>query len=228
MIPLRSSLRRSRPAVVTGSLVALNLLAFLFELKLGRELPQFIRLFGLRPALFSTYWWTFSPFVWVPFFSSMFLHAGWLHLAGNMLFLWVFGRDVEEYFGGARFFTLYLLSGLGASFVQVWMTPDSPVPGIGASGAIAGVLGAYLLLFPRSRVMTLVVLIVFPLFVELPAVLLLAVWFAGQFASGVASLETGEALYGGVAYWGHVGGFLSGVALALLLGGGDLLRDRYA
>jgi membrane associated rhomboid family serine protease len=147
----------------------------------------------------------------------MFLHAGWLHLGGNMLFLWVFGGNVEDRLGHARFLALYFFAGFAATLLQVFMSFDSLVPLIGASGAIAGVLGGYLLLFPRARVLTLVIVILFPLFVELPAVFLLLVWFASQFASGVASLETGEALYGGVAYWGHIGGFIAGLVLALLL-----------
>ncbi|HEX8139557.1 MAG TPA: rhomboid family intramembrane serine protease [Pyrinomonadaceae bacterium] len=217
MFPIRSREPRYHIAFVTGALITCNLLAFFYELMQGDDLPGLIRVLGLRPALFTWYWWTGSIYVWLPFVTSMFLHGGWLHLAGNMLFLWVFGAGVEERLGHGRFTVLYLLAGLAASLTQISMSPDSPVPVIGASGAIAGVLGAYLFLFPRARVLTLIFIIIFPLLIDLPAVALLVIWFANQLLAGVASLETGEALYGGVAYWGHIGGFVAGAILGLLL-----------
>ena len=217
MFPIRSRQPRSRVAIVTGTLIVCNLLAFCYELMLGPDLPLVIRVFGVRPALFISYWWTASVFVWLPLFASMFLHGGWLHLAGNMLFLWVFGGNVEDRLGHGRFLALYLLAGFAATLTEILMSPDSLVPVIGASGAIAGVLGAYLFLFPRARVLTLVFIILFPLLIDLPAIALLVFWFASQFIAGVASLETGEALYGGVAYWGHIGGFVAGAILSLLL-----------
>jgi rhomboid family protein len=217
MFPIRSRQRRYRWPLITGSLILCNLLVFWWELSQGDALPQTISTLGLRPAFFASYWWVPSLSVWLPLVSSMFLHAGWLHLLGNMLFLWVFGGNVEDRLGHARFFLLYFLAGFVAAFTQVFVSMDSLVPLIGASGAIAGVLGGYLFLFPRAKVLTLMVLIVFPLFVELPAILVLLMWFATQFVSGVASLETGEALYGGVAYWGHIGGFIGGALLTLML-----------
>jgi rhomboid family protein len=217
MFPIRSRQRRYRLPLITGGLILCNLLVFCWELSQGAALPQTIRTLGLQPAFFASYWWVPSLSVWLPLVSSMFLHAGWLHLLGNMLFLWVFGGNVEDRLGHTRFFLLYFLSGFVAAFTQVFISIDSLAPIIGASGAIAGVLGGYLFLFPRARVLTVVVLIVFPLFVELPAILLLLIWFATQFVSGVASLETGEALYGGVAYWGHIGGFIGGALLTLIL-----------
>jgi membrane associated rhomboid family serine protease len=147
----------------------------------------------------------------------MFLHAGWLHLGGNMLFLWVFGGNVEDRMGHIRFLAFYFLAGFAAAFTQVSMSFDSNAPLIGASGAIAGVLGAYLFLFPRAKVLAVIVVIIFPILVDLPAIVLLLMWFATQFVSGIASLETGEALYGGVAYWGHIGGFIAGALLTLVL-----------
>jgi len=216
VIPLRSLQPRTRPAVVTGTLVLLNLLAFYYELQLGTALPRFIKVYGLRPAEFTTSWQFFDPGVWLPVLSSMFLHGGWLHLVGNMLFLWVFGRNVEDKIGHGRFLILYLLAGLAAALAQVWAMPFSRAPLIGASGAIAGVLGAYLFLFPRSRVLTLVPIFFIPFFWELPAILLLLIWFIGQFSAGLASLDTGQALYGGVAYWAHIGGFITGAALSVL------------
>ena len=217
MFPIRSRQRRYRLPLVTGSLIVCNFLVFYWELSQGRALPRMISALGLRPAFFSSYWWVPSLSVWLPLISSMFLHAGWLHLLGNMLFLWVFGGNVEDRLGHARFLVLYFLAGFIAAFTQVFISMDSLAPLIGASGAIAGVLGGYLFLFPRAKVLTLIVLIVFPIFVELPAILLLLMWFATQFVSGVASLETGEALYGGVAYWGHIGGFIGGALLTLML-----------
>jgi membrane associated rhomboid family serine protease len=217
MIPLRSRQPRSRAALVTWAIILANLVAFYFELKLGPALPRFIRTFGVRPVSVVSHWDQFDSSVWLPLLSSMFLHGGWLHLAGNMLFLWVFGGNVEDRMGHGRFLLLYLLAGFTAAFTQIIASPDSQAPMIGASGAIAGVLGAYLLLFPRARVLTLVPIFFIPFFWDLPAVVLLVIWFAGQFTSGVAALDTGQALYGGVAYWAHIGGFLMGMALALLL-----------
>jgi membrane associated rhomboid family serine protease len=143
-----------------------------------------------------------------------------------MLFLWVFGGNVEDRLGHTRFFLLYFLAGFIAALIQVLMSIDSFAPIIGASGAIAGVLGGYLFLFPRAKVLTVIVLIVFPLFVELPAILLLLMWFVTQFVSGIASLETGEALYGGIAYWGHIGGFIGGALLTLMLDPVSHRRNR--
>lgn len=217
MFPISSRQRRYRLPLVTGGLIFCNLLVFCWELSQGDALPQAIGVLGLRPAFFASYWWVPSLSVWLPLVSSMFLHAGWLHLLGNMLFLWVFGGNVEDRLGHIRFFVLYFLAGFIAAFTQVFISIDSFAPVIGASGAIAGVLGGYLFLFPRAKVLTLVVLVIFPIFVELPAILLLLLWFASQFVSGIASLETGEALYGGVAYWGHIGGFIGGAILTLIL-----------
>lgn len=217
MFPIRSRQARHHVALVTIALIICNLLVFYYELMQGPALPRVISLFGLRPAFFISYWWVPNVYVWLPLVSSMFLHGGWLHLGGNMLFLWVFGGNVEDRLGHLRFLTLYLLAGLIASLTQVLMSPDSLAPIIGASGAIAGVLGAYLFLFPRAKVLTLVIIILVPILVDLPVIFLLIFWFASQFVAGVASLETGEALYGGVAYWGHVGGFVAGAILALML-----------
>lgn len=214
MIPIRSLVRRSRPAVVTSALIAVNLVAFLFELWLGRWLSPFVQTFGLRPVAFLVELAHFDMTAWVPVFTSMFLHGGWLHLGGNMLFLWVFGSAVEDRLGHGRFLLLYLGAGVAAVLAQVFATPLSPVPTIGASGAIAGVLGAYLLLFPWSRVRSFVPVFIFLLPWDVPAPVFLLLWFAMQFASGMASLQTGQALYGGVAYWAHVGGFMFGLFVA--------------
>ena len=218
MIPLRSMVPRSRPAVVTTLLILANVLAFLFELSLGPTLPRFVAAFGLRPISTLRHLIALDGTGAVlPVFTSMFLHGGWAHLLGNMLFLWVFGSTVESRLGHARYAALYFLSGMAAATAQVAAAPLSSAPMIGASGAIAGVLGAYLLLYPRAKVLSLVPLFFFVFLWEVPAVLLLVMWIVTQFVSGVASLETGQALYGGVAYWAHVGGFFAGLALAALL-----------
>ena len=217
MFPIRSLRRRTRLPIVTIAIIVINLLVFAYELTLGPDLPDFIQVLGMRPAFFLTYWPLPYLVVWLPWLSSMFLHAGWLHLGGNMLFLWVFGANVEDRLGHSKFFVLYLLGGFIAALAQVLMAPDSLTPIIGASGAIAGVLGAHLLLFPRAQITTLIFIVFFPLFLDIPAVVLLLVWFLTQFAAGIAALETGDAFYGGVAIWGHIGGFVAGILLGGLL-----------
>lgn len=217
MLPIRSLRPRYHAPIVTLTIIILNLFVFYYELTLGPALSDFIQVFGMRPAFFVLNWTVPDLGVWLPLLSSMFLHAGWLHLGGNMLFLWVFGGNVEDRLGHVRFLALYLLAGFISAFTQVLLSSDSLAPIIGASGAIAGVLGAYLFLFPRARIVTLVFILVFPLLLDLPAIVLLVVWFASQFVAGVASLETGDAFYGGVAVWGHIGGFVAGAILGLLL-----------
>jgi membrane associated rhomboid family serine protease len=217
MIPIRCLVWRSRVAVVTGSLVLANVLAFLFELSLGRDLRFFVYAFGVRPYALLAGVARFDPIALVPVATSMFLHGGWLHLAGNMLFLWVFGSVLEDRLGHARFALLYAAAGAVAAFAQAFASPYSNVPQIGASGAIAGVLGAYLLLLPWSRVRSLVPIFIILLPLDVPAPFFLIVWFVTQLLSGVAAVDTGQTL-GGVAYWAHVGGFVAGAALAAALG----------
>ena len=153
---------------------------------------------------------------WATVFTGMFTHAGLLHLGGNMLFLWIFGNNVEDSMGPVRFVIFYLLAGLAALALQVVIGPNSAVPTLGASGAIAGVLGGYIVLYPRARVLTLVFLIIFFTFIELPAYLFLFIWFAQQAVFGAVDLTNPTGGGGGVAYFAHVGGFLAGLVLALL------------
>ena len=153
-----------------------------------------------------------SPPWWVTVFTSMFLHGGILHIAFNMLFLWIFGNNVEDSMGRPRFLLFYLLAGVVAAYTQALLTAGSTVPAIGASGAIAGVLGGYLLLFPRARVLTLVLIILFVTIIEIPASILLAIWFILQFLPALGQVTTSVAGSEGVAYWAHVGGFLFGLA----------------
>ena len=204
MIPLRDVIPSRTTPVVTISLIALNVLAFLYQLSLGDAVNEFIVYFGLVPAAFS----------WVAVFTSMFLHGGFLHVGGNMLYLWIFGDNVEDRMGHGRFLVFYLLCGVAAALAQAALNPDSVVPMVGASGAIAGVMGAYFVLYPHSRIVTLVPIFVFIQIMEIPAIFFLGIWFLMQFLSGVGSIATavsGEPA-GGIAFWAHVAGFLTGVS----------------
>ncbi len=215
MLPLRCLVFRSRPAAVTGILVAINGLVFVYELWLGSSLPVFVRETGFYSGQFTYAILENRSPDWIPVFTSMFVHGGWMHLAGNMLFLWVFGVCVEERLGHARYLALYLAAGVVAAISQVLATPYDVVPMIGASGAVAGGLGAYLFLFPYIRVRSLFFAVVMFFIWDVPAPVFLLVWFAFQLISGAASLETGQALQLGVAYFAHVGGFLAGCLLAV-------------
>lgn len=218
MIPLRDRNPTSSVPVVTIALILVNTVVFLHEVSLGPgPLRHFIHAYGLVPArvtLALRYGEGDPAGIVAPFFTSMFLHGGWLHLIGNMWFLWLFGDNVEDTLGSVRYFFFYFLCGLGAGTAQWFLGPASAVPTVGASGAIAGVLGAYALLFPGARVLTLVpVFFIFQL-VEVPAVLLLALWFLLQLLTGaVAPLNGGGT---GIAWAAHVGGFLLGIVMVLL------------
>ena len=203
-----NSARRIVP-VVTYALIAINLLVFFLELQRGEG---FIRDWAFIPARFSE-----NPAADAStLFSAMFMHGGWLHLGGNMLYLWIFGDNVEDRFGSVRFLLFYLAAGLAATFAQYAVNPGSAIPNVGASGAIAGVLGAYLLMFPRARVDVLLGRQV----VAMPAFLVLGFWIVLQFVSGVGSIaDTAQTETGGVAYMAHIGGFVAGLGLAVLLGG---------
>jgi membrane associated rhomboid family serine protease len=206
MIPLRSTERVYSKAVATGILIALNVLIFLYQATLDESaLTRFVETWGIVPDAISGHLYALV--------TSMFLHGGWLHLLGNMLFLWVFGRNVEDLIGSGRFVAFYLACGLVAGIVQVIANPYSRVPTIGASGAIAGVMGAYLIKFPRARIVTLIPIVIFITTVEIPAAFLLLWWFAIQFVSGFGSLAETNYTGGGVAWFAHVGGFVAGMLL---------------
>jgi membrane associated rhomboid family serine protease len=158
-----------------------------------------------------------QPNTWLTMFSSMFMHGGFLHIIGNMLFLWIFGNNVEDSMGRGRFVLFYLLGGLAALWGQVLFSPNAEVPTIGASGAVAAVLGGYILLYPRARVLTLVFIIFFVTVIELPAVFMLGIWFLEQIYFGAANLTSPTGGGGGVAYWAHIGGFAFGLATIKLL-----------
>lgn len=206
--------------VVTLLIIGLSLLGFFMELGAESDVAQrkLIQGLGLIPARFTQEVGPLPDFyypAWLTLFTSLFLHAGWVHLGGNMLYLWIFGNNIEDYLGHGRFILFYLLSGLAASGTHILFNANSPVPVIGASGAIAGVLGAYLILYPRHRVVTLVFFFYFLQVVRVPAVLVLGFWFIIQVFRGTLSLGVGEAA--GVAWFAHIGGFVTGLILIRFL-----------
>ena len=215
MIPLKDKNPTRRIPVITIALIVLNVVVFLYEVSLGAGLELFFQRFGAVPksVMSSLTPGQFVPGVVFPLSTSMFVHGGWLHLIGNMLYLWIFGDNVEDKLGRGRFLIFYVLCGFAASGLHIAVDPASANPMVGASGAISGVLGAYLLLFPGARVVTLIPIFIFIQTAELPAIVVLGFWFVMQFFSGVLSLggETGG--MGGVAWWAHIGGFVAGLVL---------------
>ena len=212
MIPLYDTLRARRTPVVTLLLVGLNALVFYYELRLGGAgLEGFIRTWGLIPSNLSAH----PNIAWPTIFSSMFIHGGWFHLLSNMWVLFIFGDNIEDRLGGLRYIFFYVLSGVAAALLQVYILRSSDMPMVGASGAIAGVLGAYLILFPRARIASLVPILFIFTIVELPAVIFLAFWFISQLFSGWLMLTGGSG--SGIAWWAHIGGFLFGMAAGPLL-----------
>ena len=201
MIPLRDVIPSRTTPYITVTIISLNAIAWLFELSLGeRQLTQFLYIYGVVPAAFS----------WPTLITSMFLHGGWSHFIGNMWYLWIFGDNVEDRVGHGRFIVFYLLCGIAAAMGQIVMDPSSELPTIGASGAIAGVMGAYFVLYPHSRVLTLIPWI-FLQIVEIPAIVLLGFWFLMQFLSaGAIAVTSSSHGGGGVAFAAHVAGFLVG------------------
>lgn len=219
MIPIGDSAPRGRTPWVNYSIVVACVLVFLVELALGNRLDAFIRQWGVTPVFVSSALagdLRASQTVLLTLVTALFLHGGWLHLGGNVLFLWVFGDNVEERFGHIRYLLFYLACGAGANLAQVAVASDSRIPLIGASGAIAAVLGSYILMFPRARVTVLIPVFFIPLFLPVPAVVMLGVWFVTQLANGLATITTHAQMSGGVGYWAHIGGFVLG-ALATLV-----------
>jgi len=215
VIPLRDANPSGTWPLTTVALVLANVAAFAHELTRGPALDRFLLTYGLVPVKVS-YFWHIAGLrllddVLVPAVAGIFLHGGFVHLLGNMWYLWIFGDNIEDRLGHLPFLLFYLLCGLIASATHVALNPESGVPVIGASGAIAGVLGAYLVCFPRARVLTLVPIFIFLQFVELPAFVLLVFWFVLQFFNGALSIA--QANLGGVAWWAHVGGFVAGIVL---------------
>jgi membrane associated rhomboid family serine protease len=202
--------------VVTVLLIVINVLVFLFEFSLDPyTLNAFIAQYGLIPD--PRYFHVSA------IFTSMFVHGGWLHVLGNMWFLWIFGDNIEDILGHWKFFLFYMLCGLAAALTQVFLSADTRVPMVGASGAIAGVMGAYMVKFPHARIVSLVFIVIFFTTIDIPAWFMLVYWFGIQLFSGVGSLSAAPYAQGGTAFFAHVGGFIAGMVLIHLMGA----RQRY-
>jgi membrane associated rhomboid family serine protease len=210
MFPLRDDVPSRRFPLVTLALVVINVAIFLLEALMGQSVYVLIETFGVVPAQLTTRWQ--NPIVLSTLITSQYLHGGWAHLIGNMWYLFIFGDNVEDRMGRVRYLGFYTLCGVIAALLQVAAAPRSTIPMIGASGAIAGVLGAYLLLYPRARVSTLIPFFYFIRIVWLPAVIVLGGWFLVQLLNGLAMLNV-EMATGGVAFWAHIGGFVAGMVL---------------
>ena len=207
MIPLRALLYRRNMPAMTLLIISVNVLCFLYEKALAPEsLELFIQHYALVPDHLAP----------LTFVTSMFLHGGWLHLIGNMWFLWVFGSHIEDAMGSPKFLVFYILSGVASAIVQFAIELGNPVPTLGASGAIAGVMGAFLILYPRVRVVTLIFIVIFITTVEIPAAFMLLYWFLIQLVSGIGSLASVTHAQG-IAWFAHVGGFLAGILLIRVL-----------
>lgn len=235
MIPLRDDVPSRSLPIVTFVLIGLNVAAYVYQLSLGFAVDPagraaaeaFVFEFGATPCrLTATCDRGDFPSPYVTVFTSMFLHGSPLHVGGNMLYLWIFGNNIEDSMGHARFVVFYLACGVSAALAQVMLNPNSPIPMVGASGAISGVMGAYLVLYPRVRVFAMVPIGIFPISIALPAWTMLLYWAAIQFFSGVVGMM-GAQDEGGVAFGAHVGGFLAGVILIKLFARpGDVRAHR--
>jgi membrane associated rhomboid family serine protease len=217
MIPLRDSQPSHSTPIVTLIIIIINVVVFLYEISLDHfSLNHFIAVWGVVPEHYQ-----FHTLI-----TSMFLHGGWMHLIGNMWFLWIYGDNVEDVLGAAKYLVFYLVCGVCAAFAHIVTNPGSAIPTVGASGAIAGVMGAYLFKFPHSRILTLIPLFVFMTTVEIPAAIILIYWFIIQIFSGVGSIGFSEASEGGVAFLAHVGGFVAGAVLIKLVPTRERYRSR--
>lgn len=207
MIPLRDSQPSRTAPLVTIALIALNVAVFLHEVTLDDySRNHFVSQYALIPGRLQL----------MDLVTSMFLHGGWLHLIGNMWFLWIYGDNIEDILGRSKYILFYLACGIGAAMVHVWFNPGSRIPTVGASGAIAGVMGAYMLKFPHSRIVTLIPIFIFFTTVEIPAWIILVYWFVIQLFSGVGNLAA-AGNEGGIAWFAHIGGFVAGALLILML-----------
>lgn len=218
MIPLRDNIPSRSWPLVNISIILLNVLVFIYELSLGPYIEKFISYYGFTPAVYqylSEVAPANIPLRVYPIFTSMFMHGGWVHLISNMWILWIFGDNVEDRMGGLRYILFYLFCGIAAALTQFWVDPNARVPMVGASGAIAGVMGAYFFLYPHARILTLIPIFFFFQIIEIPAFFFLAFWFIMQFFSGSLAITT-HAMAGGVAWFAHIGGFITGAALIWL------------
>lgn len=225
MLPLKDTIpSRSFPAV-NWALLAANVVVFLFMARDTRLAEAWINELALVPARFLAN--PLDPAELLTIFTSMFMHGGWFHLFSNMLALYIFGDNIEDSMGSQRYLIFYLLCGVAAALTHVFFNPNSPIPTVGASGALSGVLAAYLLFFPASRVITLVPVFFLPLLFEIPAVVYLGLWFISQLANGVFSIFINVQAMGGVAWWAHIGGFVAGLVLAPLFRPRRYVRRYY-
>ncbi len=220
MIPIRDRNPSGTFPYITIGIIVINISIFLYELSLGSDLVFFLHKYGVVPIKVAHYYrssdlTTIDTFF--PFLSSTFLHGGFIHLIGNMWFLWIFGDNIEDKLGHAKYFFFYILCGTIASATHVFFNSQSQIPCVGASGAIAAVLGAYMVTFPRARVTTVVPIFFFIQIIELPAVVVLGFWIFIQFFSGATSLTASTSDGGGVAWWAHIGGFASGIVLFYIM-----------
>jgi membrane associated rhomboid family serine protease len=223
MFPLRDNIPSLTAPALNYIFILINVLVFFLELSMGRELQEFVQVFGFVPRNFLLQLGHGNPAgAIIPVFTSMFLHGGWLHLIGNMWILFIFGDNVEDTLGHGKYLVLYLASGAAACFAQMLSGPGSMIPMVGASGAIAGVMGAYFCLFPKARILTLIPLLFFVI-VEIPAYIFLGFWFLLQFFSGTFSILGARADVG-VAFWAHVGGFIFGYLFLFILAPGRVKR----
>ncbi len=212
MLPLRAEVRTRHTPLVTRLIVLINVLVFISQLGLSpAELERLFQTLGVVPARYAGAAWLGDPQQYLALLTSQFIHAGWLHILMNMWILWVFGDHIEDRMGPVNFLLFYLLCGVLAAGIHVVVYPDSTIPVVGASGAISGVLGAYLLLLPGARVLVLVPVFFLPLLIYLPAMLYLLLWFFLQFINAKLAIAMGDV--GGVAWWAHIGGFIAGLAL---------------
>jgi membrane associated rhomboid family serine protease len=226
MLPLRDTVRSRSIPYVNYALIGLNVLAFLYEVSLGRQgFNHFLTAYGLVPARLSIA----EPWTYLSILTSMFLHGSWFHVISNMWVLFIFGDNVEDRMGPGRYLVFYLLVGSIAGISHAYFAANSQLPTVGASGAIAGVLGAYLVLFPRGRVLTLIPLFIIPWFIEIPAFIYLGFWFLSQLSSGLLSLGRLGAAgnFGGIAWWAHVGGFVAGLVLVRAFARSRRIRRPY-
>jgi len=217
IIPIRDTIPSSRVPLVNYALIAANVLVFFYQLSLGEGLLPFLERHAVVPARLLGGGFPPARELLTPV-TAMFLHGGWLHMLGNMLYLYIFGDNVEDTLGHGGYLAFYLACGVASFATQIVFQPASAVPNLGASGAIAGVLGAYFVRFPRARVVTLLPLFVIFTLVEIPAVVFLGLWFLIQFLSGAASLGRASATSGGVAWWAHIGGFVAGAIVMVGIG----------
>jgi membrane associated rhomboid family serine protease len=218
MFPVSDVIPSRTVPFVTVGLIIVNVLVFLYELTLPPVLlEQFVAAYALIPAWF---WWP-------SLFTSQFLHGGWMHIVWNMVYLWIFGDNVEDRLGHGRYLLFYLGSGAVAALVQTLLNPFSGIPMLGASGAIAAVMGAYFVLYPQSRVLTAIFLVIFFDLVEIPALFFLGIWFLLQLVNGLGSLGISNAAGGGTAFWAHIGGFVVGVLVGAVLRSRDRRWTEY-